>query len=79
MSSGTTILLDDDVATRLNAEAQKTGADPQQLANEVLRRELETSSEPSFQITGPFARSRPGFSFDNIEKLLDEVETPTRK
>jgi hypothetical protein len=76
MESGTTITLDDDVAARLNAEAQKTGTDLQQLANDVLRREL---TEP-FEIRGPFARSIPGAgSFDCIARVLDEIEGPEWK
>lgn len=74
--------MDEDVEAKLDREARRRGTAPDALANEVLRRELETSpasSEPSFQITGPFVRSRPGYAFDNVERLLDEVETPTRK
>lgn len=77
-----TLKLDEDVEAKLDREARRRGTASDVLANEVLRRELEpspTSSEPSFQITGPFVRSRPGYSFDNVEKLLDEVETPARK
>jgi len=77
-----TLKLDEDVEAKLDREARKRGTAPDALANEVLRRELETSvtsSDLPFQITGPFVRSRAGFSFDNVEKLLDEVESPTRK
>ncbi len=76
-----TLTLDADVEAKLDAKANETGTDPQQLANEMLRRELDGRTSPSerFEITGPFVRSRPGYSFDNIEKLLDEVESPMRK
>ncbi len=74
-----TLTLDEDVEAKLEREAQRTGAAPEALANEVLRRGLETPPGESFEITGPFVRSRPGFSFDNVEKLLDEVEAPMRK
>ena len=69
------VSLDEDVAGRLQAEAERRGTAPDELANDVLRRALQ---EP-FAITGPFVRSRPGYSFDKIERLLDEVEGPMRK
>ena len=71
-----TLTLDEDVEAKLELEAQKTGTDPQQLANEVLRRELK---EP-FEIRGPFATSIPGAgSFDCIARVLDELEGPEWK
>ena len=75
MAREMTITLDDDVAAKLENEASKIGAAPQRVANDVLRRAL---NEP-FEILGPFVRSRPGYSFDKVEQLLDEVEGATRK
>ena len=80
MGRQTTVTLDEDVAAKLEGEAQRTGVSVAEAANETLRRVLVTQGDGEpFEIRGPFVRSRPGFAFDKIERLLDEVEGPTRK
>jgi hypothetical protein len=73
---GRTITLDDDVAEKLEVEAARSQRPVKDLANDVLRRELDRKP---FRIEGPFVRSLPGVSFENIEELLDEAEGLTRK
>jgi hypothetical protein len=81
MGRQTTVTLDEDVAAKLEGEAERTGVSVAEAANEALRRALTTEDEKDgpFEIRGPFVRSRPGISFEKIERLLDDVEGPARK
>ncbi|HEX8616781.1 MAG TPA: ribbon-helix-helix domain-containing protein [Thermoanaerobaculia bacterium] len=73
-----TITLDDDVAEKLDREAARQGRPAADFASQVIRHELERLG--TVEITGPFARSRPGAgSFDCIARVLDEVEGPEWK
>jgi hypothetical protein len=73
-----TITLDDDLAEKLEQEAARRGSPSADFAAEVVRHELERLG--AFEITGPFARSRPGVdSFDCIARVLDELEGPEWK
>lgn len=76
-----TVTLDEDVAAKLEGEAQRKGIPIAEAANDALRRVLvptEGEIRP-FEIRGPFVRSRPGYSFEKVERLLDEIEGPSRK
>ncbi len=79
MGRQVTITLDDDLAEKLDREAARRGSDSAaDLATQVIRRELERIG--TFEITGPFARSRPGAgSFDSISRVLEEIEGPEWK
>jgi len=83
MSKRTTITLDDDVAAKLEQEARERGESIREVLNDALRRGLSPPPRipgvKPFKIRGPFVRSRPGISFDNIEELLDQLEGPLRR
>lgn len=77
----TTVTLDEDVATKLKAEARRTGKPFKAVLNECLRVALSTNrgrARPSaFRITPrDLGALRPGLSLDNVAELLDLVESP---
>ena len=78
----TTLTLDDDVRAKLEAEMRKTGRSFKETVNEVLRVGL-TASRPQapkpFKIQARDLGARPGYDFDNIEELLDQIEGPMRR
>jgi hypothetical protein len=78
----TTLTLDDDVATRLKAEARRTGRPFKQVLNECLRRGLlrpRPAGRTSFRVvTRDLGALRPGLSLDNIAELLEIAEGPSR-
>jgi hypothetical protein len=80
----TTLTLDDDIATRLQAEARRSGRTFKVVVTEYLRAGLAQrralKSVPPFRVEarnigGPL----PGLSYDNIDALLEEVEGPARR
>lgn len=83
MPKRTTVTLDDDVAAKLEQEGRERGESLREVLNDALRRGLSppprVPGRKTFKIRGPFARSRAGLSFDNIEDLLDHLEGPFRK
>jgi hypothetical protein len=75
----TTLTLDDDVAARLQAEARRTGRPFKTVVNERLRMALARTA--TIQKRKPFkveprAMGGPpaGISYDNVEKLLEDIE-----
>ncbi|HYK04185.1 MAG TPA: ribbon-helix-helix domain-containing protein [Thermoanaerobaculia bacterium] len=78
MGRQVTITLDDEMAEKLDREAARRGRPAADFASQMIRHELERLD--TFEITGPFARSRPGAgSFDCIARVLDELEGPEWK
>jgi len=80
----TTLTLDDDVAARLKAEAQRSGRPFKVVVNEALRLALahrrERRATPVFRVRphdlgGP----KPGFSYDNVAELLEALEGPVHR
>lgn len=80
----TTLTIDDDVAFGLKKVQDE---DPKksfkEVVNEVLRRGLRRDMGPRKKkefklITYPMGL-RPGYSLDNIEELLDQIEGPDRR
>jgi len=76
----TTLTLDDDVASKLRAEARRSGRPFREVVNDMIRRGLMSRQQKN--PAGPFrivARDlgvlRPGYSLDNIGDLLERVET----
>jgi len=75
----TTLTLDDDVATRLQAEARRSGLSFKTVVNEHLRAALAqrraSKAPPPFCVEprylgGPL----PGLSYDNVGALLDAAD-----
>ena len=83
MAKQKTLMLDDDVAQRLDEAARVSGQPQEIVGNEVLRRALESSLEKPLlrepYRVQPFdlGQMRPGFSLDCTGELLgqlDEIE-----
>jgi plasmid stability protein len=79
----TTLTLDEDVRAKLEVEMRKTGRSFKETVNEVLRIGL-TAPRPvkpakPFEIYARDLGARPGYNFDNIEELLDQIEGPLRR
>ncbi len=79
----TTLTLDDDVFSKLKAEARRSGRPFKDLVNEFLRvgLTLRKSNKPA----GPFVVKtrplglKPGLNYDNIGELLDQLEGPLHR
>jgi hypothetical protein len=72
----TTITLDPDVAAKLKAEVRRTGKKFREVVNRSLRRGLREEEAPRkpFRIKPFVSGERPGFNFDNIGELLDQLD-----
>lgn len=82
MPKRTTVTIADDVLDKLLEEARKSGETLRTTLDRVLRRGLHPGQKGKprkFKIRGPFARGKPGVSFDNIEELLDQIYGPWRR
>jgi len=75
------LTLDDDVADRLAAEAQRTGSSYRAVVNSALRRGLDAMpAQPGpFRVRATPMGRRPEFDLDNIEDLLDRLDGPLRR
>ena len=76
----TTLTLDDDVATKLRAEARRSGEPFKQIVNRVLRAGLNVrslaASAPPFKIKARPLGLRPGFNYDKVWELIEKAEGP---
>ena len=76
----TTLTLDKDVAAKLRSETRRSGRTFKEVVNETLRLGLNARNEP--RPTQPFvvrARPlglRPGFNYDKINELIEQLEGP---
>jgi hypothetical protein len=79
----TTLTLDDDVGAKLRAEARKSGEPFKQVVNRVLRTGLnarrQAASLPPFKVKARPLGLRPGFSFDKVSGLIEEIEGPLHR
>jgi hypothetical protein len=73
------LTLDDDVATKLRAEARRSGEPFKQIVNRVLRTGLNVrilaASIPPFKVKAR-ALGSPGFNYDKVWELIEEAEGP---
>lgn len=75
-----TLTLDADVEAKLEREAQRIGTAPEELANQVLRRELGTElPRRKFVAHARNLGARPDVNFDCAWKLLDEIDRAPAK
>jgi hypothetical protein len=77
------LTLESDVASRLRAEARRTGRPFKDLVNECLRRGLAQRDvgrvATRFSVKPrDFGRLQPGLSLDNVADLLERIEGPER-
>lgn len=74
----TTLTLDDDVIDKTRNIARKLGKPFKSVVNEALRLGLEQIEKPikqrSYQTKPQAMGLRKGFSLDNIQELLAEIE-----
>ena len=79
----TTLTLDEDVAAKLKAEVRQSGRTFKEVVNDLLRLGLSSrkKSEPiqPFKVKTRDLGPRPGFNFDKINELIEQVEGPDHR
>ena len=78
----TTLTLDEDVAAKLKAETRKSGKPFKAVVNETLRAGLlspEAKPRKPFKVKPANLGLRPGLSYDNVWKLIEEIEGPDHR
>jgi hypothetical protein len=76
------VTLEEDVASRLDQEARRTGRSFKDVVNEAIRRGLgrrQAEAPPAYELRARDMGLRPGFDLDYIEGLLDRIEGPLRR
>jgi hypothetical protein len=82
LANRTTFSLDDDVATLLNEEMQRSGISFKQAVNHYLRLGLAAAKQPvrkEFVVKPRAMGLPPGLSYDNIGELLEAIEGPLHR
>lgn len=80
------LILDDELEALLQAEARRTGRPFDEALREALRRGLgegfgkQAGSAPfaPFKVRPKALRARPGFDFDDVEGLLERLDSAPR-
>jgi len=79
----TTLTLDDDVAAKLRAESRRSGRPFKQVVNDFLRLGMHVRSQgasaPPFKVKARPLGLRPGFSYDNVWELIEQIEGPSHR
>jgi len=79
----TTLTLDPDVDAKLRAETRRSGRPFKQVVNDCLRVglnfRLQKPPAKPFVVKARPLGLKPGYSYDNIEELLDQIEGPLRR
>ena len=78
----TTLTLDDDLIEQLREESARSGQSFKDTVNSALRRGLLASTARTESLPlhpGRDLGPLPGFSLDNIEDLLDQIEGDARR
>ena len=79
----TTLTLDEDVAAKLRAESRRSGQSFKQVVNDFLRLGLhvrsQAASAPPFKVKARPLGLRPGFSYDNVWELIEQIEGPSHR
>jgi hypothetical protein len=80
MPRRTTLTLEDDVFDEVRREARRTGKSVKQVVNDALRTGLHAPARPQpFEVRPRRLGLKPGFDFDDVEGLLEEIEGPRRR
>ena len=80
----TTLTIDDDIASKLHAYSMHTGKSFKGVVNEVLRtgllsqKQTQTLLKP-FKVKARALGIKPGYSYDNVYELLEQLEGPGYK
>ena len=79
----TTITLDEDVAAKLQMKARRSGQAFKVVVNDAIRMGLAVESQARHLL--PFTipqrhviHLKPGFNYDKVEDVLDQLDTPRR-
>jgi hypothetical protein len=80
----TTVTIDDDVATKLEAEMRRQrSTNFKQILNDVLRRGLlvrrELTASKPFRVRGRRMGKMQGLNYDNVGELLEHLEGAEHK
>lgn len=83
MPTRTTLTLDDDVRAKIETEMRKSGKSFKETVNETLRvgllsREKARTAKP-FKVQARDMGLRPGYSYDKVWDLIEEIEGPDYK
>lgn len=82
MAVRVTLSLDDDIAAEIQKMADRSGRSFEEALNASLRCSVPTPrtvpAKP-FEIRAKALHARPGFDFDDIEGLLEQVEGPAHR
>jgi hypothetical protein len=83
VATRTTITLDEDVRTKLEAEMRKSGKSFKETVNETLRvgllsRQKVKASKP-FKVQARDMGLKPGYNIDKTWDLIEEIEGPDYK
>ena len=83
MPTRTTITLDEDVRAKLEAEMRKSGKSFKETVNETLRVGLisrrKGASPKPFKVRPKAMGLKPGYSYDKVWELIEQVEGPDYK
>jgi len=81
VSKRTTLTIEDDVMSRLNQEARRTGKPLKTVVNEALRRGLERAAGPQepYRVAARRMGLRPGLELDDVNGLLERIEGPEHR
>jgi hypothetical protein len=79
----TTLTLDDDVKAKLDEEMRKNGKSFKEAVNYYLRLGLNgqavTKPVKPFVVRARPLGLKPGFSYDNVEELIEQAEGPLHR
>lgn len=78
----TTLSLDDDVARLLERESRHSGASFKEVVNRLLRLGLMAANRPSRKpfVVKPRKLGLPaGFTYDNVEQMIERLEGPEHR
>jgi hypothetical protein len=83
MAVRVTLSLDDDLAAELQRSAEKSGRTLEEALSDSLRSTVMPRRAPlptrPFEVRAKALHARPGFNFDDVEGLLDQVEGPAHR
>jgi hypothetical protein len=79
----TTITLDEDVKAKLDQEVRKNGKSFKEAVNYYLRLGLDAQAQMKpvkpFVVRARPLGLKPGFSYDNVEELIEQAEGPLHR
>jgi hypothetical protein len=82
MAVRVTLSLDDDLAAEIQKMADRSGRSFEETLNASLRSTVPTPRNvpaKPFELHTKALHARPGFDFDDIEGLLEQVEGPAHR